>query len=310
MVKASIITITYNRSKLLKKMIDSILTQTFRDFELIIVDNFSTDDTESVVKSFADKRIRYFKNANNGILAINLNYGMKKAEGDYIAFCDSDDLWMPEKLEKQLAYLKRHPEYGLVYSNAWIIDENENQKGVILGKTHSQEGELFESLLEGDFIPVLTVFMRRKVIDTVGFFNERHHIRPAEDYEFLLRASLHYKIGYIAEPLAMYREHSGMMSREINFGKIRQNVLFSIVSDPLVSNKTKLDDIAHSLYPMSAKYHWKKSDKSEAYGDLKKYLAYSIRHYRLVNILWTFYLWTLFKFDYNRLKSIKTRLFS
>ena len=101
-MKVSVIIPTFNREHLLKETMEYILNQTFKDFELIIVDNYSSDNTENAVKSYNDKRIRYFKNQNNGVIAVNRNFGIKKARGEFITFCDDDDLWLPQKLEKQL----------------------------------------------------------------------------------------------------------------------------------------------------------------------------------------------------------------
>lgn len=309
-MRVSVIIITFNRAKLLRGAIGAILNQTFRDFELIIVDNFSEDDTESIVKSFDDKRIRYFKNANNGILAINLNYGMKKAGGDYIAFCDSDDLWMPDKLEKQVEYLEKYPEYCLVYSNANIVDENDVKHGLLLDKKDLKNGKIFEELVEYNFIPICTVLMRREIIDNVGFFNESQSVRPGEDYEYLLRAALRYKIGVMEEPLAMYREHSGMMSRKINFPKVRQNILALITEDPLAKNRNKIAYRIYSLYPPSAIYNWKNSDTSTAKEDITTYINYAFRRIRLLDIPPALFLWILFNFNYNALRKVKKRVLS
>ena len=92
-MKVSVVVTTYNRAHIVTEAIESILNQTFGDFELIIVDNYSNDNTEEVIKSYKDERIKYFKNRNNGIIAVNRNYGISKAQGEYIAFCDDDDLW-------------------------------------------------------------------------------------------------------------------------------------------------------------------------------------------------------------------------
>ena len=98
----TVVVTTYNRKELLKETIDSILNQTYTNFELIVVDNFSNYDFLKHVKSFEDKRIIAFQNQNNGIIAVNRNFGIKRANGDYIAFCDDDDLWLPNKLETQI----------------------------------------------------------------------------------------------------------------------------------------------------------------------------------------------------------------
>lgn len=107
----SVIVTTYNRKELLKETIDSILSQTFTDFELIVVDNYSNYDFIEYIKSFNDLRIRPFQNQNNGIIAINRNIGINNARGEYIAFCDDDDLWKPNKLKIQYSFLIENNNY-------------------------------------------------------------------------------------------------------------------------------------------------------------------------------------------------------
>ncbi len=124
----SVIVTTYNREELLKETIQSILNQTFTDFELIVVDNFSNYDFYKVIEEFGDARIKPFQNANNGIIAVNRNYGISKAKGKYLAFCDDDDLWMPEKLDVQIDVIKKDP-YQIVATYLDLIDCNSNVTG-------------------------------------------------------------------------------------------------------------------------------------------------------------------------------------
>ena len=102
MIKVSVVVTTYNRKKYLTQTIKSILNQTFADFELIVVDNYSNYDFLSHINSLNDSRIRPFQNNNNGIIAVNRNFGIKKSKGEFIAFCDDDDIWINTKLEIQL----------------------------------------------------------------------------------------------------------------------------------------------------------------------------------------------------------------
>lgn len=113
----SVIVTTFNRKTLLKETIDSILIQSFRDFELIVVDNYSDYDFFDLIKSFNDVRIRPFQNHNYGIIALNRNFGISKAKAKYIAFCDDDDIWLKEKLELQVEFLEINPDAILVSTN-------------------------------------------------------------------------------------------------------------------------------------------------------------------------------------------------
>jgi glycosyltransferase involved in cell wall biosynthesis len=211
-LKVSIIVPTYNRAHLVTETIDSILAQTFKDFELIVVDNESTDNTDEVIKSYTDGRIRYFRNQNNGLVAVNRNYGINKANGEYIAFCDDDDLWMPEKLERQVKLLDLNKELGLVYSDSYIMDENGNlERYTLLSSSKLFRGNVFDKLFQMNFIPMLTVMIRREVLSRVGGFDPKYII--AQDYDLWLRIAEHYPIDFTEEPLAKYRIHGGSVSR-------------------------------------------------------------------------------------------------
>ena len=282
--QVSVIIRTYNRALLLQKAIQSVLDQTFQDFEIIVVNNHSKDNTIEVVKSFKDERIKIINIRNNGIIAKSRNIGLKKSHGDYIAFLDDDDLWGPEKLEIQVEYLRKHPEYYLVYSNAWVIDENGVRDGLLLKSKCLKEGEIFEELVKTNFIPQPTVLMKKEVFENIGFFNEDPSLNPVDDFEYWLRVASHYKIGFVKEPLAMYKVHSGSMGIGINFAKLGQNVLSSLINDPLVPNKNKIVESFYELYCSSAIYNWKNSDKLAAIDDLKKYLVWSTRNFKIINI--------------------------
>lgn len=127
----SIIMPSYNTSKFIQQSINSVINQTYKNWELIIVDDCSNDDTDEVVASINDKRIRYFKNKNNSGAAVSRNRALRKANGRWIAFLDSDDLWMPEKLEKQISFMENNNFY-FSYTNYEEIDENGIKKGILI----------------------------------------------------------------------------------------------------------------------------------------------------------------------------------
>jgi glycosyltransferase involved in cell wall biosynthesis len=205
-MKVSVIIPTYNRAHLLTQAIDSVLNQTFTDFELIIVDNYSGDNTESVVKSYKDKRIRYFKNQNRGLIGVNRNYGIQESKGEYISFLDDDDLWLPEKLDKQVKLLDSNPGLGLVYSDIYIIGSNGNVlKDTYFHNVKPFRGNVFNELLVTNFISNLTVMVRREALSRVGMFDLKYVI--AQDYDLWLRIARDYTIDFIEQPLAKYRLH-------------------------------------------------------------------------------------------------------
>lgn len=202
--QVSIIVTTYNRVAFLKKTVDSILAQSFIDFELIIVDNMSVDETSKFILDITDSRIKYFKNPNFGVIAVNRNYGINEAKGMYIAFCDDDDLWLPNKLKLQVDFLQKNNTMALCYTNAESFSgEKETISKMMVRRIVKKHH--FIQLLRGNFIPNSSVLLRRKIFLELGLLNENPSLR--EDYEMWLRVANKYPIGGINLALIKYRYH-------------------------------------------------------------------------------------------------------
>ncbi|MCK9582116.1 MAG: glycosyltransferase [Endomicrobiales bacterium] len=203
----SVIVPTFNRKDMLRQCLNSIFAQTYSNFELIIVDNMSTDGTEEYVRNIPDKRIKYFRNPNNGVIAVNRNFGMHNAIGKFIAFCDDDDLWLPYKLEKQMAIFKQYNNLQLVSSNAISFKDNKLVK--LMSRQTNDITLNIKILLQNNLIYNSTVLFKKDVITTIGYINENANICGAEDYDFWLHIakSLENSIYVIAEPLILYRMH-------------------------------------------------------------------------------------------------------
>ncbi|MDD5136952.1 MAG: glycosyltransferase [Candidatus Omnitrophica bacterium] len=202
----------YNSAPHIRETIASVLGQTLKDLEVIVVDDGSTDDTGKIVASFNDARIKYHYQANKGLSnARNKAIGM--SGGEYIAFLDHDDVWVPTKLEKQVSLLNSHPEVAFAYSNYFWLFPNGRQKLVLKGE--QPRGNVLESFL-GDYpIGILTAMVRRQTIGSLGLYFDEG-VTVCEDYDFFVRLAYAAQAGYIAEPLAFYRIHAGMQS--IKFG--------------------------------------------------------------------------------------------
>lgn len=197
----SIVIPTYNRSRLLARAVKSVLNQTYQDFELIIVDDASTDNTEEVVNSFNDKRIRYLRHEKNKGEAAARNTGIKAAKYDYIAQQDSDDEWLPEKLAKQVrAFENCPPQIGVVYTGFWK-EENGQRTYIPFEWIDKKEGDIHQQLLKGNFIGSPAVLVKKECFDNVGLFDERLH--NLVDWEMWLRISKHYHFRCVDEPLAV-----------------------------------------------------------------------------------------------------------
>jgi glycosyltransferase involved in cell wall biosynthesis len=202
----SIILTCYNGQNWIKETIESVIEQTFEDFQLIIVNDGSIDDSEKIIKPFLfDPRITYFYQPNRGIPGAR-NAGLNRAIGKYICILDQDDLWLNNKLERQVHYLNRHPQSGMVYANAYHIDEDGNIFGLRNPPDTGDQKKTIEKLIvKGNFMPIVTAMIRRKCFDQVGFFDEQ--LYGCDDYDFWLRLASQFDFGFIKAPLAKLRYH-------------------------------------------------------------------------------------------------------
>jgi len=197
----SVVIPAYNASQRIGETLQSVLAQDFTDFEVIVVDDGSTDDTATVVANFGE-RVRCIQKLNEGTASAR-NVGIRAARGEYIAFVDADDLWAKEKLRLQMNFLIRT---GLawVYSDAVAFDDESRKSLFRFGKLFRQyAGDVLEALFLNGFIPSPTPIVRRSVFEHVGYFsNERPY---PEDWAMWLNIAARYPIGLIPRPLAYYR---------------------------------------------------------------------------------------------------------
>ena len=207
----SVVLPTHNRSRWLRDAISSVLGQTSRSLELLVVDDASDDDTREVVASFQDPRLRYLRNETNRKLSASRNRGIREARGEWIAFLDDDDVWLPEKLEKQLALLGRAgPKTGLIYTGLQIVHR---ESGAVRGTLYpSRRGDLSEALRESNYVLApSTVLVRRDLLAAAGCFDES--LRYGEDYDLWIRLAPHAPFDFVAEPLVRYGFHPNGMTR-------------------------------------------------------------------------------------------------
>jgi glycosyltransferase involved in cell wall biosynthesis len=200
----SVIMPTYNHAKFIGKAIDSVLNQTYPNFELIIIDNYSEDDTGKIVASYEDDRIIYLKFRNNGIIAASRNYGIKYSHGEYIAFLDSDDFWHKQKLEKQLPHFGK-PEIIGVSSNAVLVSETPYYRKDNLAR--SKRGYVdykYGDILNYNYIMTSSVIVRRDILDRSGLFDEDKLFSFIEDWELWLRMARYGSFRVLENPLFTY----------------------------------------------------------------------------------------------------------
>ena len=208
MPKVSVITPTYNRAHFICETIDSVLAQTYKDYEIIVVDDGSTDNTKEVLMRYGDK-VRYFYQQNQG-QATASNYAVSQSLGEYLAFIDDDDLWLPAKLERQVEVLEKNPELGFVCSESHAFKENGQ---IVHWKKEKLKTEDFQSMFDGNFIIHATVVLRKKCFQDVGGYDAR--LRTTQDYDLWLRLTRKYKFLYMNIPLTKYRVHNHNLHKNL-----------------------------------------------------------------------------------------------
>lgn len=189
----SVLMCTYNREKFLARAIDSVLNQTYKDLEFIIVDDGSTDGSEALVRSYVDPRIRYLKLEQNSFYCYAANCGLGYCKGDYVAFINSDDEWLQEKLERQVHFLENHREYGACFSAAYLFDnegkdvtdENPGMRDTFARQYASQKECLRFFFERGNSLCHPSALVRKDVLDQVGGFNLMYC--QTADYELWVR---------------------------------------------------------------------------------------------------------------------------
>ncbi len=207
----SVIIPAYNAEKTIKQTIQSVLKQTFTDFELIIINDGSTDSTPEIINSINDERIKVFSFANSG-LACSRNRGIDLAKGEYISFLDADDLWTSNKLELQLKALQKNPEAKVAYS--WVDYIDENGSFLYPGNHVSFSGNVYEQLLLTNFIENgSNVLIKMDAIQKVGNFDTS--LIASEDWEFFLRLGRYYHFVVVPLPQILYRQITASMSSKI-----------------------------------------------------------------------------------------------
>ncbi|MBN1940952.1 MAG: glycosyltransferase, partial [Candidatus Diapherotrites archaeon] len=205
--KVSVIMSVFNAEKYVKDAVQSVLDQTLKDFEFIIVNDNSTDSTHKIIKKFKDKRIRYFKRNYNSGKGHSVNLAFKKARGEYGCIFDADDLMVNYKLEVASGIMDKHKECGLVYGNAWIMDENSEITGPFSFPTRDKRhiSQPFpnydfslKKLSKKNFIPQGTTTFRMSAIRKVGGIDE--NLTTGEDWDLWLRIAEHFEVRYLPVP--------------------------------------------------------------------------------------------------------------
>ena len=228
----SVIIPTYNRGRVVGEAVDSVLAQAYSNYELIVVDDGSTDNTASILKAYG-RRIHVLRQQNRGVSAAR-NTGIRSAAGDLIAFLDSDDLWLPSKLGHQVAFFQQHPDaVACQTEETWI----RNGVRVNPGKRHRKpSGMIFEPSLELCLVSPSAVMIRRSLFDRVGLFDES--LPACEDYDLWLRISCRFPVYRMPAALIIKRGgHSDQLSRQPGLDRYRIQALVKIIDSGVLNDR-------------------------------------------------------------------------
>jgi glycosyltransferase involved in cell wall biosynthesis len=239
----SVIIPTYNRAWCLREAVESVLAQTYQDFELIVVDDGSNDRTEELLDAY--QGIIVLRQTNRGVSGAR-NRGVSRARGDLVAFLDSDDYWMPDKLSVQVRYFKDNPDAVICQTEeVWV------RRGVRVnpGRRHRKRaGMIFEASLALCLVSPSAVMLRRSLFELVGGFDEQ--LPACEDYDLWLRIACRYPIGLIETPLIVKRGgHEDQLSRAAGLDRYRIRALHKVID----SSRLKADQRRAAILALKQK---------------------------------------------------------
>jgi glycosyltransferase involved in cell wall biosynthesis len=233
-IQVSVIIPTYNRAHVLPDAIDSVLAQDFSDYELIVIDDGSTDNTMTILDGYPN-RVKVYRQTNQGVSAAR-NHGIAVSSGELIAFLDSDDLWLPQKLAVQAAFFNSNPEALICQTQEiWI----RNGVRVNPKKRHQKPcGLIFEKSLELCLVSPSAVMLRRQLFDSVGLFDES--LPACEDYDLWLRISSRFSVHLIDKPLIVKKGgHADQLSRMKGLDRFRIRSLLKIIDSGVLTMAQK-----------------------------------------------------------------------
>jgi glycosyltransferase involved in cell wall biosynthesis len=243
----SVVVNCYNGAQYLSQAIESVLAQTYPNWEIIFWDNRSTDESAKQFRSYRDKRMRYFLAVNHTPLYEARNFAIAKASGEFIAFLDVDDWWEPNKLGLQVPLFEKE-QVGVVYSNYWFFDQVKGQRKIGV-PSPLVKGEILNDLLKKFNVGILTVVVRRSVLDQLdGPCDKRFHI--IGDFDLLIRLALRTSFDCIQSPMATYRWHQNNETKRcVSLQREEWEIWKNEFSDsPLLAN---LSGLAHRINSIS-----------------------------------------------------------
>ena len=268
---------TYNRSSLVKQAIESVLSQTYQDFDIAVIDDGSTDDTREVVASFGDPRVKYFYKENGGCASAR-NAGIEHATGEYFAYLDSDDLWPANFLEVMLAQLRANPEYGCVYCPIEKVFPDGTRKASY-GPKQCRSGRITRELFKTNFIWIQAAVFRTEVLKSFRFDDS---MRNGADTDALLRLSTQIQYLYYDDIKVDFRAEHGIAPRkDISSSNCNRILLLErfysrLGGEKYISSSQARQKLSHSYRSNARNFH------------SKQYRAASIILYKRAIKYWPF----------------------
>ena len=256
----SVVMTSYNHQNYISEAIESVLNQTFKDFELIIVDDASTDNSVELINHYQkkDPRIKTIFHSSNKGIPETTNDGFEIARGQFAAYTNSDDVWIPEKLEKQIQILEKNPDF-VVWSDAMIIDANGRETGQLFSQMQDivgrkKSGYIFPQLVKGNFICAISVIFATRIARQIKFDT---NLSYANDYKFMIDVSKNHHFYFISEPLVKYRIHGQNSILKNREGWERDNFIIAQYVIRKYGNEIP-NDFKAILYRRIGKYLFKR----------------------------------------------------
>ena len=278
----SIIIPNYNKEEFLSNCIQSVLKQTYRNFEIIIIDNFSSDKSLDVAKNFIDPRIKLFQFKNNGIIAASRNFGIKKSNGKYLAFLDSDDCWMKDKLSQSVKALENGADF--IYHDCIIFSEDLKKRRIT--KSRSLHEPIQEDLIfNGNDIVTSSVVLRKELFVSITNFSENINLIANEDFDAWIRFSfISNKFVYLPIPLGYLFVGSSNTSNS-SFLKLKGSKELLLIYSKEIERSKKIPN--HLYYKIVVSY-FKLGCYKLAIENSFRINPFDLKNYQLIKIIFLF----------------------
>lgn len=265
----SIVLPTFNRARLLERAIESIINQSYTNWELIIIDNYSSDDTDALIANFNNNQIRLLKIQNNGSVGKSRNHGIKNASGKWVAFIDSDDWWLPNKLIDCIAEFNSKVDF--IFHDLLVSKNGKIKKWKKLKGRNLNSPIIEDLILNGNVISNSSVIVRRSIFKAIGYINEDMKINPSVDYNTWLKiASITSEFKYIPKALGVYLIHEGGISQR----DMSISYWHAVKSFTKRFSKSKMALLQRNIYFIHGKHEFKNKRYEDAEKSLKKALDF------------------------------------